>query len=94
MSKLIELEDALGEASSFTHAIFLAAAGLGDSRNTCAIQEVAAQLDERLEKARRIIDDLRNEPPADTTIDLEALKKAIKAERARRTALKAGEDQQ
>ncbi|NTI41588.1 hypothetical protein [Rhizobium rhizogenes] len=61
MSKLIELEDTLGEASSFTHAIFLAAAGLGDSQNTCAIQEVAGELAARLKKARCIIDELHAE---------------------------------
>jgi hypothetical protein len=94
MSKLIDLEDTLGEASSFTHAIFLAAAGLGDSQNTCAIQEVAGELAARLEKARRIIDELHAELMIPAGMDPQEILKAIKAEKARRAALKGGEDQQ
>ncbi|GAJ96174.1 hypothetical protein [Rhizobium rhizogenes] len=94
MNKLIELEDTLGEASSFVQAIHLAAAGLGDMRDTNAIQVVAEQITVRLEKARSIVDNLSD--PSENTggIDLYALKKAVNAEIIRRAALKTGEDQQ
>ncbi len=85
---LDRLEDELGEANSFTQAIFLAAAGLANSRDTCAIQAVAEQLQSRLEKARCIIDDFRNQPLSGAVIDLKSLEKAVKAEIARRSALK------
>ncbi|NTI03455.1 hypothetical protein G6K88_15635 [Agrobacterium rhizogenes] len=88
MNKLIDLEDTLGEASSFVQAIHLAAAGLGDMRDTNAIQVVAEQITVRLERAHSVIDDIRSKPLANTTIDLDALKKAVTAEIARRESLK------
>lgn len=59
MSQILALEDVLGEASSFTQAIFLAAAGLGDPRNQCAMQVLAEAISDRLERARCIIDDIQ-----------------------------------
>jgi hypothetical protein len=94
MNKLIEIEDTLGEASSFVQAIHLAAAGLGDMRDTNAIQVIAEQIAVRLEKACSIIDDLPGLPHNTGGIDPNDLMTAIKAERARRAALKARENQQ
>lgn len=91
MSDLLKLEHVLGEASSFTHAIFLAAAGLGDSQNTNAIQMVAGELAKSIEKARCIIDDLRSKPLTPSVVDLKALEKAVRAEIARRKSLKVKE---
>lgn len=58
-TKLVNLEDILGEASSFTQAVFLAAAGLANSSNTCALQVLADQINARLEQARCVIDEIR-----------------------------------
>lgn len=59
MTRGIELEDVLGEAASFARGIILAAGGLGDSQDTYALQALAEQISNRLEKARCIIDELR-----------------------------------
>lgn len=58
-TKLVNLEDILGEARSFTQAVFLAAAGLGSSSNTCALQVLAEQINARLEQARCVVDEIR-----------------------------------
>ena len=58
MSKKIELEDTLGEASSFVKALRLAADGM-DNAVGCAIDVLAQQIELRLNTARDIIDDLR-----------------------------------
>lgn len=55
------LEDTLGEASSFAQAVFLAAAGLPDGRDTCAFQMLAEEIEKRLTEARNLIDGLRED---------------------------------
>lgn len=61
MSRKIDLEDTLGEASSFAHAIHLAANGIDDGKNSCALMVLVEQLQERLSRARNIIDDIGEE---------------------------------
>ena len=88
MNDLIQIEDTLGEAGRFLHALYMAASGLSFSRETDAFQTVIVEIEDRLKNARDALKDLRKKPLANSTIDLKALEKAVKAEIARRKSLK------
>ena len=94
MIELIRIEDTLGEAANFLQALYLAADGLPESRDTNAFQTVIVEIENRLKSARCALDDLRSKPFANTPIDLKALEKAVKAEIARRKSLKSEEASQ
>ncbi len=88
MIELIRIEDTLGEASNFLQALYLAAHGLEETRDTNALQAVIVEVEARLKNARGALEDLRKQPLASVPIDLKALEKAGKAEIARRKAVK------
>jgi 3-oxoacyl-[acyl-carrier-protein] synthase III len=61
MSHRTDLEDILGEASSFAHALHLAANGIDDGKNSCALMVLAEHIQGCLSRARDIVDELGRE---------------------------------
>ncbi|KAA1182107.1 hypothetical protein FP026_08450 [Rhizobium tropici] len=92
MIELLHVDDTLSEAKIFTHAIYLAAAGLNDKQDINAIQVIACEISDRLSKARDMLDEIREKPTSVADLDPSRMLEAIRAEKTRRAALKAAED--
>jgi len=92
MVYLLRIDDILYETKIFTDAIYLAAAGLDNKENTNAIQLIACEITDRLAKARDMLDEIREKPTNIADPDPSKRLEAIQAEKARRAAFDATEE--
>jgi hypothetical protein len=60
-----KLEDAFGAARSYLHAMRLAAAGMQNQRDMCALDLLAEKAEDELNKAQAIADTLLDDGPVD-----------------------------
>ena len=92
MLNLLRVDDVLHEAKIFTHAIYLAAAGLSDREDINAVQVIACEISDRLSKARDMLDAVREKPTNIADLDPGKMLEAIQADKARRAAYDAAEE--